>query len=313
MRCNECAPLLEDFLDQKLVASTEGDIAEHLTACESCAREYVLLHREWQLYTRSEFQIPGDFWTGVQARIARENGSRISRLVDLFMVSRISPITVAIAGLLIVMGFIGVWRYIVERPGNMVTAGLQNTPPTSGTNQPDKARSAAVPIDSRSGGEKENTSSVHPFVGKRISLRSPRIAGDFAGRTKKPGMDGLDQHNQQLLGQNTVADLDAYSTRHLDQVEMLLRSFKNGRLLRRGNTLDLTYESRLSETLLVRNVLLRRDAELVGDVPLTRLLDEFEPFLVEIANLRDNSDSNAIRQVRADLTKAQIIGARHSF
>jgi hypothetical protein len=94
---------------------------------------------------------------------------------------------------------------------------------------------------------------------------------------------------------------------------MLLRSFKNSRLSRQSATLDLTYESRLSKDLLAHNALLRRDAELAGDVPLTRLLERFEPFLLDIANLQKNSRPKEIRLVRDNLVKTQIIAALQAF
>ena len=322
MRCNECAPLLEDSLYHKLVATTEKDLAEHLAACDSCAREYALLRREQELYARSELQIRPQFWAGVQARIARENALRAQRFPGLFNVFRIPRVGVAVACLLVAVGSIGLWRYLEVRRGNTIDAQLQNVPPTSvaTTNKKAEQRRDVVALtDSRKtqvDGQKRDTSSGRLLVAKRINHRSPSASRAYATKIDKPvpDTDAVVEQNQILLAQKGIAsDLDADSARHLEQVEMLLRSFKNGRFLRHSNTLDLPYERRLSKDLVVRNVLLRRDAELAGDVPLIRLLDQFEPFLVDIANLRDNSDSKEIRQVRESLTKAQIIAALHSF
>jgi hypothetical protein len=313
MRCNECAPLLEDFLFHKLVGTTEKDLEGHLAACDSCAREYALLRREQELYARSELQIAPEVWAGVRARIARENESQAQRFAGLFNVFRLYPVSVAIACLAVVVGSIGLWWLFEVLPGGNI-AEVQKAPAVkvAATNQ----KSDVVPLTHSSNallnGEKQDTSTQRPLASKPINLRSSSVSHVYARRIVKlmPGTDALVEQKQMLPARS---DLDADNARHLDQVEMLLRSFTNGRFLRNSNTLDLAYESSLSKDLLVRNTLLRRDAELAGDVPLTRLLDQFEPFLVDIANLRDNSDSEEIRQVRQNLTKAQIIAALHSF
>ena len=291
MKCDECAPLLEDSLYQQVDASTERDIAEHLSACDSCAREYALLRREQELYVGCEAEIAPDFWSGVQARIANENRSRAQGFAGLFNAFRFAPAVAAVACLLIVVGSIGLWRYLAARSERPVTAQLQNAPQIGVT--------LTVPETATA---KTSTSPPHPFV----SLSAPRT---HARKIEKL----VSVADEVAENKPLSADLDADSARHLEQVEMLLRSFKNSRSLRHSNTLDLAYESDLSKDLLARNVLLRHDAELSGDVPLTRLLDQFEPFLVDIANLRDNSDSKEIHKVKERLTKAQIIAAVHSF
>jgi hypothetical protein len=309
MDCNECAPLLEDFLYHKLDASTEKGLAEHLSACDSCAREYSLLCTEQELYARCELEIAPDFWTGVQARIASENEVRAQRFAGLFNAFRFVPVGAVVTCLLITVGSIGLWRYLATRSNRPITAEVQNAPPSGVTTTGQKI----VPATGS-----KTTEDALVDRGKRDMSRRRFIseaARAYAKKIEKPvsATDEVVEQNKLTQKQRITTDLDADSARHLEQVEMLLRSFKNGRFLRHSNTLDLKYESSLSKDLLVRNVLLRRDAELAGDVPLTRLLDQFEPFLVDIANLRDNSDSKEIHKVRDSLRKAQIIAAVNSF
>src|SRR6185369_17424317 len=101
-------------------ASTEKALAEHMATCESCAREYVLLRKEQELYARSEVEIAPGFWAGVQARIASENRSRVPWFAGLFNAFRFAP--VAGACLMVVVGLIGLWRYFSPRTDNPVTA-----------------------------------------------------------------------------------------------------------------------------------------------------------------------------------------------
>jgi len=309
MKCNECASLLEDLLYSNF-GTTQKDLAEHLTVCDACAREYALLRKEKELYDRCDLEVAPNFWAGVQARIAGENGLHAQRFVGLFDGVRFAHMGAAFTGLIIVVGSIGLWRYLETRPG---PAEFPNAPQVSVATTEQKSDAVAVTVSSKTEGSliDKRDVSKHPLVSKPFNLKGASRA--YARKIEKPlfSTDTVVERNQIFTSQRR--DLDADSARHLEQVEILLRSFKNSRFLRDSNTLDLTYESRLSKDLLVRNALLRRDAELAGDVPLTRLLDQFEPFLVDIANLRDNSDSKEIRQVRESLTKAQIIAALHSF
>lgn len=287
MKCDECAPSLEDYLYNQVDGATEKALAEHVATCESCAREYALLRREQELYAGFEPEFAPDFWSGVQARIANENRSGAQWFAGLFDVFRFAPVA-AIACLMVVVGSIGVWRYLSPRTNHPVTAEVHNAPPLSVTTM--------VPQT-----EKGKIDWMRPY--RPVSRSGSRV---YARKIEKRAP----ATNEVVANKPLNTDLDAESTRHLEQVEMLLRSFKNSR---RSNTLDLTYESGLSKDLLVRNVLLRRDAELAGDEPLSRLLDQFEPFLVDIAKLRDNSDSKEIHKVRDRLTKSEIIAAVHSF
>jgi hypothetical protein len=291
MKCDECAPLLEDYLCNEVDGATEKALAEHLHACDSCAREYELLRREQELYARSEVEIAPDFWSGVQARIATENRSRAQGFAGLFNAFRFAPVA-AIACLLVVVGSVGLWRYFSPRTDRPMTAQIQNAPQVGVTTTTEKSLPQIETVKS---------DAVRP-----IRLVSPSSSRADARKTVK----SVPSTNEVVENKPLSNDLDADSARHLEQVEMLLRSFKNGR---HSNTLDLTYESGLSKDLLARNVLLRRDAELSGDEPLTRLLDQFEPFLVDIANLRDNSDAKEIHNVRERLAKSEIIAAVHSF
>src|SRR5262249_6002249 len=86
--------------------------------------------------------------------------------------------------------------------------------------------------------------------------------------------------------------------RHFENAQILLRSFRNAsapdtaagerREPEAPAPIDLTYEKEMSRKLLHQNVLLRRDAEMKGNLPAEEALDSLELFLLDIANLPDN-------------------------
>ena len=91
--------------------------------------------------------------------------------------------------------------------------------------------------------------------------------------------------------------------RHVEQTQMLLRSFKN------AEASDLSYEKRLSERLLAENTALKVGAEVAGDKDTRQVLDAIEPFLLDIKNLRDQPSREEVRSIRERMKKNDIIAA----
>lgn len=330
MNCKECLSLLEDYLYRQLNATVGEHLVTHLTVCDVCAGEYALLRREQEIYAGCELQVAPEFWAGVRTRITQEKRSRSRKfevLAGLWSGLRFRPALAVAACCLIGVGLAGLLRYVVEtRPASQgarraepqsvpqpdVMPTLQNSSPVQVADVGQKPEPVVDHTDknaaSRGGVGLRRVNPLHTGI-SAVPRDNPTKAEQPA-----PGANVLAEDRPTLPAQNTSAsDLDADSVRHIERAEMLLRSFKNGRLLRTASTLDLNYERRLSKDLVGRNILLRRDAELAGDVALARLLDRLEPFLREIANLEDNSGRREIRLVREGLMREQIIAALQTF
>ena len=100
--------------------------------------------------------------------------------------------------------------------------------------------------------------------------------------------------------------VDAETARHIERAQALLRSFRN---TEGGVEFDLAYERQSSERLLAKNVLLRRDAEARGNLPMQELLGNLEPFLIDIAHLPDAPTRDDVRTIQARMEKKEIITA----
>ncbi|HEY0173964.1 MAG TPA: zf-HC2 domain-containing protein [Pyrinomonadaceae bacterium] len=96
--------------------------------------------------------------------------------------------------------------------------------------------------------------------------------------------------------------------RHVEQAQMLLRSIKNARADRAGSV-DVAYEKTLSRKLLAQNATLQLEAEVKGDKGTKQVLDTIEPFLLDIANLRENPSRDEMRSIRERVRKNQIVAA----
>ena len=100
--------------------------------------------------------------------------------------------------------------------------------------------------------------------------------------------------------------VDAETAKHIERAQVLLRSFRNTE----GNAeFDLAYERQSSRRLLSHNVVLRRDAEAKGNMPVQDLLGSLEPFLLDIANLPDAPSRDDVKTIKTRMEKKEIITA----
>jgi len=326
MNCKECLSLLEDYLYRQLNATADKQLATHLGACEVCAGEYSLRRSEQKIYAGCEVRVGPEFWAGVQARIQQEKGLRsemLAPLAALWSGFRFNPALAAAAGCLVLVCLAALSLYVGTRSetGRATTAERQDKQPLGAA--PAKQDNTVQVLEA---GEKSKSPLDHSeqnvprhtgLALKRASSGRAPVASEYAMKRieeRASGGEVLAEPNSLLAARTNIgSDLDADSARHIERAEMLLRSFKNSRFLPAAYTSELNYERRLSKDLVGSNILLRRDAELAGNVALARLLDRLEPFLLEIANLQENSGRKEIRLVREGLMREQIIAALQSF
>ncbi|MGB9178680.1 MAG: zf-HC2 domain-containing protein [Pyrinomonadaceae bacterium] len=97
------------------------------------------------------------------------------------------------------------------------------------------------------------------------------------------------------------------TTRHVEQAQVLLRSFRNTRLAARGPATDIAYDKKRSQKLLYQNIVLRREASKTGDVPVEKLLSSLEPILLDIANLPDRPARDDVRSIKERMQRKNIV------
>jgi hypothetical protein len=108
--------------------------------------------------------------------------------------------------------------------------------------------------------------------------------------------------------------------RHFEKAQLMLRSFRNAgrnadvakaspKVSGGWAPIDLDYEKQLSRRLLYQNILLRRDAEMKGDLPSKEALSNLEPFLLDIANLPDKPSPDELRGIRERLQRKELIAS----
>lgn len=185
----------------------------------------------------------------------------------------------------------------------------------------DRTTNDAVRRDESAGGVRVQTAST----GKSRRAQSKRAGATAASqlamttpkavkRLKLPltpmlAIDAAELIESQLASLSTkVEPSDSGTARHVEQAQVLLRSFRNARA--GGDdpaTTEIAYEKRRSKELLYRNILLRREAASRGNVEVESLLSNLEPTLIDIANLPDKPARDEVRSITERMRKKNIV------
>jgi hypothetical protein len=107
--------------------------------------------------------------------------------------------------------------------------------------------------------------------------------------------------------------LDPEVASHMEQAQLLLRAFRNSTASEDDGTVDISYERHQSHEILYQNMLLRREAETRGNVPVGELLSTLEPLLLDISNLPDNAPEEDVQSIKDRIEKQQIVAALQSY
>jgi len=103
------------------------------------------------------------------------------------------------------------------------------------------------------------------------------------------------------------ADAQTMTALHFERAETLLRAFRNVRLTDPGSATEVSYERKRAQQLVYQNMMLRREADESGDVQISSLLENLEPILLDIANLPDRPDEDAVRVIRQRVERKNIV------
>lgn len=199
------------------------------------------------------------------------------------------------AAVLIVLA--GLWIFKVQN--NRVTAPLQSASRQSKPENQDKHEEATPAV-------KETANVPRLAVAHRPSRKNhPKPSPETIEETSANADRDSVAERQPI----TNPFIDVETARHIERAQLLLRAFRNTRDSGGQPDPELAYEKQRSRGLLYKNVLLRRDAEAKGNMPVEDLLGSLEPFLLDIANLPDRPSTGEVRSIRERMQKKEIVSA----
>jgi hypothetical protein len=201
---------------------------------------------------------------------------------------------VAFASLLIIAAISGFVVYQGSKSTQTESSVAVNTPtpvPTSTVQQQPRPEADASPSPKKDNEETTQPRQT-PSAPKRKIVREPKPGEQFAAIPEPPVRP---------------ADAETMTAMHFEKSETLLRSFRNVRLNEAGSAAEVSYERSRAQQLVYQNMMLRREADLRGDVQVASLLESLEPILLDISNLPDKPDQDAVRVIRERVERKNIV------
>jgi hypothetical protein len=110
-----------------------------------------------------------------------------------------------------------------------------------------------------------------------------------------------------------AAIISAETFQHFEKSQLLLRSFRNLDLVGNESAAALAEERQRSHSLLFQNILLRREAEMTGNLPVEQVLNDLEPLLLDIANLPDRAAAADVRAIRERIRRKGIVTSLQAY
>jgi hypothetical protein len=193
MKCEDCKPIIEEFIEAELDEQLSQLTAAHLSSCSACSEIYLKLRREQEVYSQYLLSVEASssLWSKLEAAIEEEKSARAAKTLpqigDWFAaflrlrLAGVALLLLLVAGLAIAIVLMSA---TTERPpegASVYGSGADKTQPSANTTQTNAAaRGRDIDIDSDKAGKAGDDSSVNKKrlkVGRRLIASSSRSAG----------------------------------------------------------------------------------------------------------------------------------------
>ena len=285
---------ISSLIDGELSATEAREVERHMLGCSECQDV-----RADFLNLRSQLTA---FETSLQPAVQNR------ALKKILATPRRAPVrslgwsfgtpAVAFAALVIVAAIVGVLMYkssntnptpqkeiAINAPGPVPTATVQQKQEPEPSPSPNKGNEQTAP---------RRSPSPTP---KRPLVREPKPGEQFAAIPSVPSTPEPVRS----------ADAQTMTALHFEKSGTLLVAFRNVRLNEPGTAAEIAYERKNAKQLVYQNMMLRREADAAGDIQSSSLLESLEPILIDIANLPDKPDTDAVRVIRQRVERKNIV------
>ena len=238
---------------------------------------------------------------------------RLATALGIGRIEAFSPRFAAIAALVVLAFTIGAIALLRSRPqanvaDNSVKPQSPSATPAAAVPQ-DQVADNRKPKGKVSGDRQRPAEQTNKDTVKPAPAQTPeRLPSLKRRRTVAPpnysSLDGTVANNGTPLRH---ADVEMLTARHLEQSELLLRSFRNVREGKANQSPDIQYERQRAQQLLYQNMLIRREADGSGDVQLATLLGSLEPILLDIANLRSKPRNEEVATIKDRVERKSLV------
>jgi Putative zinc-finger len=289
MTCN-FTEKISSLIDGELTQTEAREVERHLLSCGECEQ----LRADF-LNLRSEIAgFETSLQPAVQNRALKKILSTERRIPVLGLQWNFATQAIAVVVLLITGAVLSLSLFprSDKSPKSTLRAELHKPTPLPTPSVEPKATPEESPKPTPNKELKEtNNPRPTPAPAKRPPVREPKPGEQFAAipESVRP------------------ADVQTMTAMHFDKSETLLLGFRNVRLNEPGSAEEIAYDRKRAQQLVYQNMMLRREADASGDVQTESLLESLEPILLDIANLPDKPDNNAVRVIRERVERKNIV------
>ena len=290
MSCN-FTEKISSLIDGELAPQTAREVERHLMDCAECQQVRAdFLNLRSQIASFESSLEPAVQNPALKKILAPVRPTAARRLQWSFGTQAI-----AFAALAIVAALIGLVIYQTSNqkaPEKQVAVNAPSPVPSASV-QPKQAQPEPSPAPNKNN-EESSPRRTPAQPAKRPVVREPKPGEQFAALPIPEPVRS--------------ADAQTMTAMHFEKSETLLLAFKNVRLTEPGSATEVGYERKRAQQLVYQNMMLRREADAAGDVQSAALLEKLEPILLDIANLPDKPDKDAVRVIRERVERKNIVG-----
>lgn len=332
MNCEIYLFLIDDLTEGELDQLAASQVNSHLRNCLSCSAHYETLKKEKDMYAHYLFNVepPKDLWAQIQEKL-NSGSDAILQIPKTPVLSkgwkayvpeffRFYLVAAGFAAALIVAAVgLSVFRNSETMIGEEYTAGKVENP-VQINKQPEKVNPypskpfpekdlPATPNSSPKTKSLLNRKTVNKVTSKSSVIKTAKGSKEAFVGYEKLRQPVSNQANEEEKLRQQLRELEEETAQQIEKTELLLRSFRNARVAEGGSGYDVEYEKQQARRLLEKNVRLRQIAESYGTLYTREILNKVEPFLLEIANLDDNSVPEKVLDIKERVKNQNIIAS----
>jgi len=300
MSCN-FTEKISSLIDGELTQVEAREVERHLLSCGECEQlraDFLNLRSEIAAFETS--LQPAVQNRALKKILSTERRVPVRGLQWSFATQAIAFVALLIAGTVLSLML---FPSSDKSPKSTARADLHPAAPLPSASVQPKA----TPEESPKPAPKEvNNPRSAPSPAKRPPVREPKPGEQFAAipETVRPA-DARPADARPADAR--PADAQTMTAMHFDKAETLLVGFRNVRLNEPGTAEEIAYERKRAQQLVYQNMILRREAEASGDIQTESLLENLEPILLDIANLADKPNKDAVRVIRERVERKNIV------
>jgi hypothetical protein len=319
---HDCAKTQEQLVDLLLGELDPAEarlVAAEAEACADCRREHAALAETLRAFDRaSDAALPEEsFWAGYHERLREKitaeatGGGGTNVLMFRLPGTRFRFTPMQAAAALLIIGLVGGGLWVALRSGGSspsIIKVIDPLPETAGTQAPPR-KEETRPMPERIPQEAPTPIPVKTPPTRKNSPATPkphrRAPEGITPETTRPT-------ELPLLAVGLPTPAFAPDTvSHFEKAQFVLRTLRNSTDAEVAETI--AYERQRSRGLLTHNIVLRREAERSGNVPLSNVLNQLEPLLIDIANLPDKPSKEEVQAIRERMRRKEIIATLQTY